>query len=156
MLIRNYGLFWRREWVWWGHPRNAGHLKGVRPTAVTAEPVDFRRQQGVYVLYDSNFRVIYVGQAGANDKWRLFDRLKQHTEDQLADRWSRFSWFGVRDVNQNGSLHAENAAAHPALSDVLNHIEATLLWLRSLHIIAKVDGLENMFINISNTATATT
>jgi hypothetical protein len=62
-----------------------------------------------------------VGQAGANDQQRLFDRLKQHTKDQLADRWSKFSWFGVRSVNNTGELRAEAAAAHPTLGDVQSH-----------------------------------
>jgi hypothetical protein len=64
---------------------------------------------------------------GANDDQRLFDRLKQHTRDQLADRWSRFSWFGVRAVNQNGQLRVENMAAHAEMGDVLNHIEGILI-----------------------------
>ncbi|HTU34294.1 MAG TPA: GIY-YIG nuclease family protein [Candidatus Acidoferrum sp.] len=128
MLVRNYGLFWNRESVFWGRPHVAGHLKGRPSTAVTREPVDFRDQQGVYVLYDSGFDMIYVGQAGSNDQFRLFDRLRQHTKDALADRWTKFSWFGVRAVNANGTLHAENAAAHPLLSDVLNHIEAILIY----------------------------
>lgn len=127
MLVKNYGLFWRREWIFWGRGRNAGHLKGVRSTSITSEPINFRKQQGVYLLYDDSFELVYVGQAGANDKNRLFDRLKQHTKDPLSDRWSKFSWFGVRTVNQDGALHAEAAAAHPSLRDVLNHIEAILI-----------------------------
>jgi hypothetical protein len=127
MLIKNYGLFWKRDWVFWGRGNNAGHLKGVLSKAVRDDPVDFRPQQGVYVLYDSSFRLVYVGQAGANDQQRLFDRLKQHTKDQLADRWAKFSWFGVRSVNNTGELRAEAAASHPLLGDVLNHIEAILI-----------------------------
>jgi hypothetical protein len=63
-LIRNYGLFWRRDWVFWGKPRVPGHLKGVYSKKTTSDPVDFRYQQGVYVLYDDSFRLVYVGQAG--------------------------------------------------------------------------------------------
>lgn len=127
MLVKNYGLFWRREWVFWGSGPNAGHLKGVLRSARTDDPVDFREQQGVYVLYDANFRLVYVGQSGGNDQQRLFRRLRNHRKDQLADRWSRFSWFGVRRVNNNGELRAEAAAAHPSLGEVLNHIEAILI-----------------------------
>ena len=127
MLVKNYGLFWRRDWIHWGKGKNPGHLKGVWSKAKTSDTIDFRYQQGVYVLYDENFRMVYVGQAGANDKWRLFDRLKDHTKDPLADRWSKFSWFGVRGVNKTGKLSAENVAAHPLLRDVLNHIEAILI-----------------------------
>jgi hypothetical protein len=73
------------------------------------------------------FRMVYAGQAGANDKQRLFDRLKQHNRDALADRWTKFSWFGIRPVTMTGVLRAEKTAAHPTLGAVLDHIEAILL-----------------------------
>ncbi|MEO0963192.1 MAG: GIY-YIG nuclease family protein, partial [Pseudomonadota bacterium] len=57
--------------------------------------VDFRQQRGIYVLYDGNFNIVYVGQAGAGNQ-DLFGRLKNHLTDHLASRWSLFSWFGVR------------------------------------------------------------
>jgi len=90
-LIANYGLFWKRNKVWWGKQggTNAGQLCGILASNATGRPVDFRYQQGVYTLYDDNFRMVYAGQAGANDKQRLFDRLKQHRADALADRWSK-------------------------------------------------------------------
>lgn len=127
MLVNNYGLFWRREHVFWGRGRNAGHLKGVKASAKSGNAVDFRDQQGIYCLYDDNFRLVYVGQAGGGKTQRLWDRLKQHTTDALADRWSKFSWFGIRSVNKTGLLRVEKAAAHPPLNDVLNHIEAILI-----------------------------
>lgn len=127
MLVKNYGLFWRLDRTFFGRQGVSGHLKGVEARNLKSEPIDFREQQGVYVLYDAGFKMVYVGQAGANDQQRLFDRLKQHTRDQLAERWSRYSWFGVRSVNNNGSLRVEAAAAHPSMSDVLNHIEAILI-----------------------------
>lgn len=127
MLIKNYGLFWRRDWIFWGRGNNAGHLKGVLSTNTTSDPVDFRDQQGVYVLYDDGFKLVYVGQAGGRNGQRLFHRLKQHRSDALSDRWSRLSWFGVRSVNQDGRLRATTNAAHPAITDVLNHIEAILI-----------------------------
>lgn len=127
MLIHNYGLFWRREDVFWGHGNRKGHLKGVLATGRSQEPVDFRMQQGIYCLYDDNFELVYVGQAGANDSQRLFSRLKQHRRDQLSDRWSRFSWFGIRPVNIGGKLRVEKNAAHPKTGALLNHIEAILI-----------------------------
>ena len=126
-IIRNYGLFWRLDHVFFGRPKVAGHLKGVEAKRLSSEPVDFREQQGVYVLYDDGFRMVYVGQAGANDQQRIFDRLKQHTRDQLSERWSRFSWFGLRPVNNTGVLRVEAASAHPSIGDVLNHMEAILI-----------------------------
>jgi hypothetical protein len=127
MLVKNYGLFWKREHVFFGRPKVAGHLKGIAAKNRSWDPIDFREQQGVYALYDNAFRLVYVGQAGANDQQRLFDRLRQHTRDQLADRWTKFSWFGIRAVNNNGTLRVENLAAHPTTGDVLNHIEAVLI-----------------------------
>ncbi len=128
-LISNYGLFWKRSKVWWGKQgaTNAGHLKGLLATNVSGTAIDFRDQQGVYVLYDDNFKMVYAGQAGGNDKQRIFDRLKQHRNDDLADRWTKFSWFGIRSVNKTGELRAERNAAHPDTGSVLNHIEAILL-----------------------------
>lgn len=45
----------------------------------------------------------------------------------MSDRWTRFSWFGVRQVLQTGNLKAEKTSAHPDIGDVLNHIEAILI-----------------------------
>lgn len=127
MLIHNYGLFWRRESIFWGRGNNAGHLKGVLAHNRTANPIDFRNQQGIYCLYDDNFRLVYVGQAGSGATSRLFSRIKQHRKDSLSDRWSKFSWFGVRTVNKTGELRVEKTAANPSLSAVLNHIEGVLI-----------------------------
>jgi len=127
MLIQNYGLFWRRAWLHFGAGSNAGHLKGVLAGAKTSVPVDFREQQGVYCLYDDNFRLVYVGQAGGKNEQRLLIRLRQHREDFVSERWTRFSWFGVRQVLNTGALKAEKSSAHPDIGDVLNHIEAILI-----------------------------
>jgi hypothetical protein len=89
--------------------------------------VNFRDQQGVYCLYDDNFRLVYVGQAGGKNDQRLFDRLRQHREDFVSERWSKFSWFGVRRVLLSNDLATETEAAHPDISHVLNHIEAILI-----------------------------
>jgi len=78
-------------------------------------------------LYDDNFRLVYVGQAGGKNDQRLFDRLKQHREDFVSERWTKISWFGVRSVLGSGQLKAEKSATHPEIGDVLNHIEAILI-----------------------------
>lgn len=126
MLIRNYGLFWHRESVFWGRQKVKGRLEGVPASSVRAKIVDFREQAGVYVLYDDNFRVIYVGQAGAGNS-RLFSRLKKHTKDALADRWTRFSWFGLRWVKRNNKLSNVAAGVPVRHKDLLDHIEAILI-----------------------------
>jgi hypothetical protein len=101
----------------------------VRATETSAAPVDFREQAGVYVLYDDNFRLLYVGQAGQAgvSNQYLFTRLKQHRKDGLADRWTRFSWFGPRWVRRNGKLAIGAAQPFIRSKDILDHIEAILI-----------------------------
>ena len=125
MLIQNYGLYWKEEDVFWGRGNNAGTLLGVPATNITADPVDFREQAGVYLLY-ADYQLVYVGQAG-NRNQKLFDRLKQHRRDALAQRWNQFSWFGTRRVLNTGDLSAEVEGAHSTHAEVLNHIEAILI-----------------------------
>lgn len=125
MLVKNYGLFWREDEVFWGRGNNAGTLLGVLSSNTTAEPVDFRDQAGVYVLY-ADFDMVYVGQAG-NGYQKLFGRLKQHRRDALSGRWNQFSWFGTRKVLKRGGLAAEVDWAHTTHAQVLNHIEAILI-----------------------------
>jgi hypothetical protein len=126
VLIHNYGLFWQLEDVFWGRQKVEGHLKGVPAKNLKSKPVNFREQQGVYVLYDENFRLVYVGQTGSGNQ-RLFARIRDHTSDNLAKRWSRFSWFGARWVKSNSELANEVAQFHSPLNSVLDHIEAILI-----------------------------
>lgn len=127
MLIRNYGLFWKRTEVDWGTRGRGGSgtLLGRYARQLRNDEVDFRQQQGVYVLYDDNFKIIYVGQVGASNQ-RLFVRLRQHKTDHLAQRWSRFSWFGILPVN-NGTIDTAYKPGRQTVSEVLDHIEAILL-----------------------------
>jgi hypothetical protein len=127
MLITNYGLFWERDLIHWGRGRSAGHLKGVLVGSKKSKAVDFREQQGVYCLYDETFRLVYVGQAGGKNKQRLFGRLKQHRDDAVSNRWSKFSWFGIRAVLGQGDLKKVKKNATINVSEVLNHIEAILI-----------------------------
>ncbi len=92
--LRALGMFWQRQLVFWeGTPRLLGRqLAG-------AANVDFAGQTGVYLLHD-HVRVIYVGRAVDT----LFARLKAHTADRLSGRWDRFSWFGLRSVDDDGKL----------------------------------------------------
>lgn len=128
ILIQNYGLFWQREHVEWGWKGkgNQGRLLGRYAAKRKAAEVDFGNQWGVYVLYDDNFRIIYVGQAGGANNQRLFVRLKQHKNDPLAQRWSRFSWFGIVPV-ERGALKENGPQAQQPITAVLDHIEAILI-----------------------------
>ncbi len=127
MLIQNYGLFWRRDQVEWGFRGKGykGSLPGKYAKRIRSPEVDFREQQGVYVLYDNNFKIVYVGQAGRGEQ-RLFTRLRNHKRDHLAQRWSRFSWFGIIPVRK-GALEAAFVLKPPSVSEILNHVEGILL-----------------------------
>lgn len=131
-LIKSIGLYWDTEDVHWGRGRQAGSLLGVPDDHRSSEPIDFRQQVGIYVLY-ADFKLVYVGQAGAK-KSKLFARLKKHRRDHLANRWNRFSWFGVRRAKANGDLSATNRAEHPQLGQILNHLEAILIETAEPHL----------------------
>ena len=90
-----------------------GSLKGRRAGEALGNPVDFREQVGVYVLYDDNFRVVYVGQAGAGNQ-TLLGRLKQHrkalTQRQCDSSDTKIrgrclvGWCQVTDCSFNGNV----------------------------------------------------
>ncbi len=125
MLVRSVGLFWREDNVFWGAGSNSGSLYGVPFNATTQEPINFRKQIGIYALY-ADYDLVYVGQAGAGNQ-TLFSRLKHHRKNDLAGRWNRFSWFGVLRVLNSGALASKTDALHPDVPGVLNHIEAILI-----------------------------
>jgi len=125
MLIRNYGLFWNRENVEWGGQGRGNNGRLCGRVSRRGGLINFRNQQGVYVLYDETFKIIYVGQAGSGNN-RLFSRLRQHKVDHLSQRWSRFSWFGILPVIGDGV--AENhKTLNIEVGSILDHIEAILL-----------------------------
>lgn len=97
--IAAYGLYWERDRVEWDVSRLLGRQNRV------STPVDFADQQGVYLLHHMR-TVIYVGRTSAQNNG-LFGRLRSHTKsDRRSGRWDRFSWFGVRPVDENGVLLA--------------------------------------------------
>jgi hypothetical protein len=126
-IIKNYGFLWDRSHVYRGAGNNPGHLIGTAPGLADA---DFREQIGVYVLYDSNQRIVYVGQAG-NGNATLFSRLKHHMDGRLWNRWQYFSWVGFRDVNADGSLSSQQNVGSGVsgfkYTDALNEIEGILI-----------------------------
>jgi hypothetical protein len=106
LAIENYGRFWRRDKVFWGKGKNKGHLKG-RLKRQKNFVIDFRLQIGIYVLFDADRTAIYIGQAGMGNA-RLFGRLKQHQRDHLRDRWTHFSWYGLRGYNVGNEKLSEH------------------------------------------------
>lgn len=115
-IISSFGMFWRREIIDWNsQPR----ILGVQqPGAI---PVDFSRQLGIYLLYDSR-GVVYVGRSTERPLGR---RLYEHTFDRLATRWDRFSWFGLRPVRENGELG--NSPLHLPSNSIIPALEAVLI-----------------------------
>lgn len=127
-IIKNYGFLWERKYIYRGSggDGNAGHLMGYSGKSFA----DFRDQIGVYVLYDRNQSIVYVGQAG-NGNASLFTRLRNHMDGALWNRWEYFSWVGFRDVNADGRLSNQQAVDSGVsgfkYSDALNEIEGILI-----------------------------
>lgn len=128
-IIKNFGFLWERKYIHrgGGGSGNSGHLRGETKKKFVA---DFREQIGVYVLYDRNQSIVYVGQAG-NGNATLFTRLRHHMDGALWNRWEYFSWVGFRDVNANGSLSSQQSidagVSGFKYSDALNEIEGILI-----------------------------
>jgi hypothetical protein len=94
-LIQAFGMYWRRADVSWKvNPK----LLGQQNPDSTA--VDFNEQRGVYLLHDGR-EVMYVGRTIDRSLGR---RLNEHLTDRLGGRWDRFSWFGLRPVDNSGRL----------------------------------------------------
>ncbi len=125
MLIKNYGLYWRAENIFWGKPGKDGTLDGRPRRSKRGRVTNFREQAGVYVLYD-HLRPVYVGETGIG-KRRLFLRLRDHYRGDLKGRWDTFSWFGVYPVNPKSRSLRTNVGIHPKIRDILYHIEAILI-----------------------------
>jgi len=132
LAIRNFGHFWSRSLVDWGRPRVSGQLLGYRLLDRKPIVVDFREQIGIYVLFTAQREVVYIGQAGAGDR-RLFLRLRDHTTGNLRDRWTNFSWFGLREINSSNHLLSDHqrhdSRCSGTNSNALDEIEAILLQL---------------------------
>jgi hypothetical protein len=98
MLIKNYGLFWRRDEVRWNPgqgQKGAFRLLGRRGSNLPGfRLADFRDQIGIYILY-GNYGPHYVGLTRDQN---LGKRLKDHLSDEHGKSWDRFSWFGFRQV----------------------------------------------------------
>ena len=96
-LIQSFGMYWRAsEVVWKSNPRLLGQQQ------IGSDQINFSNQVGVYVLYDRD-RVIYVGRT--TDR-AIGQRLFEHTKGRMNGRWDRFSWFGLKGVDEKGDLVA--------------------------------------------------
>jgi hypothetical protein len=115
-VVNAFGMFWSRDKVSWiSQPRILGQQQ------IGSSAVDFGEQKGVYLLHDDQ-GVVYVGRVTDQG---LGKRLFQHTLDRLNGRWSRFSWFGVFPVRQDGSLAKESFSVD--IETVIVTMEAVLI-----------------------------
>lgn len=118
ILIPCYGLYWHRDQIAWDARQQ--QMLGS-PTDEASEIVDFANQWGVYILYYWP-NITYVGRTTRS----LYARLKDHiAQSRRANEWDRFSWFGLRPVDENGNL----AAPHPRLDmgDIVAAFETLLI-----------------------------
>jgi len=115
-VVRALGMFWLRSNVHWkANPQLLGRQQ------FGADPVDFCKQRGVYLLYDGR-EVIYVGRA--IDR-ALGQRLYEHTYDRLNGRWDRFSWFGLYEATDTGLIN-ETVGKHDG-NEIVTAFEAILI-----------------------------
>lgn len=115
-VIRCLGMYWQRDLVVWKNdPRVFGKQQAL------SKPVDFGAQRGIYILYDHH-TVVYVGRSVDRP---LGKRLYEHTIDRLSSRWNRFSWFGLRDVTDEGKLI--EVPLKVALPSLIATLEALLI-----------------------------
>ena len=54
-------------------------------------------------------------------------RLRQHTSDRLTGRWTRFSWFGIYPVEENGDLRKSADFSNVETGIVIATMEAVLI-----------------------------
>ena len=113
--VAAFGIHWQRDLVQWAsRPRLYGRQHA------NADRVDLADQYGIYLLHDVRGETVYVGQAQL-----LGMRLSQHTRDRHAGRWTYFSWFGIREVNEDGSMADPSGAAAP--SRLIDTLESVLI-----------------------------
>ena len=110
------GMFWERDLVVW---HTKPKILGVERDG--ADPVDIASQTGIYLLHDVR-EIVYAGRAIDSN---LGSRLFTHTRDRLKTRWNRFSWFGFRAVNANGTLG--RVPGNYESRDVITAMEALLI-----------------------------
>lgn len=121
-LIQAFGMYWERNAVHW---QQTTQLLGRYDRKSTT--VDFGAQTGVYLLFDGR-NVVYAGRTELRQSGdALARRLFEHTEDRLKGRWDRFSWFGLRTVNDAGTLGPIPERYAPTQSALIATLEALLI-----------------------------
>ena len=97
LSVAAYGLHWERHKVNWSNGRILGYDTDPK------QAIDFSNQQGVYLLHNWQ-SIVYVGRTDA-EKSGLLQRLRHHhRRSDWSGKWERFSWFGVRQVDDQGNM----------------------------------------------------
>ena len=143
-IFHAYGLFWRRDEIDWSPGsglkkqfRLLGRLKENRPALQVA---DFRRQNGIYILY-GNHGPYYVGLTKA----ALGNRLRDHLFDKHKGKWDRFSWFGfgqvlkTKDLDGLQCLKELPANRQVTPTTMISDIEALLIQAMAVRNTAKMN-----------------
>lgn len=149
MQVTSYGLFWRADDIEWfpgkgnrDEFRLLGRIGMNRPGIKVA---DFRRQQGIYILFDE-YGPAYVGLAKGE---RLGARLREHLEDRHQGKWDRFSWFGFNEVGKNPDKHGILSLNQPR-QDVTDNTSTTIGDLEALLIAAMGPKLNRQMMRFEN------
>lgn len=114
VVIPCFGLHWKRDLVSWSTGQSL--LGAVKD----GDAINFASQAGVYVLYQWP-QVNYVGRAASGS---LFQRLKRHDTDPGKGLWDRFSWFGLREVDDDGQLQERGQLS---IAEEITMMEALLI-----------------------------
>jgi hypothetical protein len=121
ILIRTYGEFWNPDIVNWN---KSWRLFGKRRSDSKGPDINVYEERGVYVLYQ-DYEPVYVGKA---DKTSIGYRLQLHRQSRRkGPRWDRFSWFGIKGLNQDGSLKNLNTKFHLSSPELIATLEALLI-----------------------------
>jgi len=107
-----FGMYWRRNAVDW-------KIKPKILAAIDNNGFDVSNQTGIYLLHDGS-KTVYVGQTEA-----LGQRLQEHTKGRMAFRWDRFSWFGFRPIDVQGTLGTLPKSI--STKKLMNALEAVLI-----------------------------
>ncbi len=117
VILRNYGLKWKKADVDWSDNTLYGKSKD------TKKHFDFADQIGIYVLYDEN-KIVYIGQSVDSS---IFTRLKDHKKKKAG--WDKFSWFGFYDVDIQTQKVNKTTNCIPTTKDIADALEAILIEL---------------------------
>lgn len=120
--VAAYGLYWDRDKVNWNPGRGRrGGIQLLGSPDDSEVDIDFANQWGIYLLHN-RLDVMYVGRTTDS----LMARLRDHnTRDRRNARWDRFSWFGFRQVNEDGTLSDEIATINTQM--MITILEAVMI-----------------------------